>query len=175
MRITPEERDDLALLGARWCPKCRRARLFKLFGKNAGTTDGLQSRCKECKNVVQREKYAANPEYAEVRRERASQRYRDNPECGDQWNLDNAERLAEMYNLIDEEGRDVKWDSRRAVKYAVLAGWLPHISECACEHCGEQARDRHHFSYAPGQRIDGTAPLCRGCHVKWHKNHGEVA
>lgn len=56
--------------------------------------------------------------------------------------------------------------ARSAVRQAVLAGELPHISTQECVKCGKQAQEWHHTKdYAPDNWLE-VEPMCRSCHRK---------
>lgn len=56
------------------------------------------------------------------------------------------------------------------VAYAVQRGDLTHISKQTCLYCGEQAEHYHHDSYDPENWLN-VVPLCRKCHLEYHKNN----
>ncbi|MCA9732652.1 hypothetical protein KC799_11015 [candidate division KSB1 bacterium] len=56
--------------------------------------------------------------------------------------------------------------ARSAVRQAVLAGELQHVSTQDCVKCGKQAQEWHHTKgYAPKNWLD-VEPICRSCHRK---------
>lgn len=55
----------------------------------------------------------------------------------------------------------------KAIERRITRGkMLPAICY-PCSRCGKQARDYHHPSYLPEDRLN-VVPLCRSCHVKVH-------
>lgn len=57
--------------------------------------------------------------------------------------------------------------AQMAVNDAVNNGALPHQSSLKCHGCNKQARDYHHASYHPNDRLC-VVPLCRSCHRRVH-------
>lgn len=54
----------------------------------------------------------------------------------------------------------------QAVRRAVQVGRLPHVRTLTCVHCGEPAREYHHYlGHAKEHRLD-VVPLCIPCHKR---------
>lgn len=119
------------------CSRCEKRRPFTEFGVMSAGTDGHQAWCKVCMNAYNRG-YNQTEKGKEVQK-RSNEKYRE-----------------------DELHR---WEHKahNAVRTAVKAGVLPHISERICEDCGEQAQIYHHESYEEARWLEVT-PLCHSCH-----------
>jgi hypothetical protein len=60
------------------CPKCKRVLGFSSFNR-ANRRDGYQTYCRECHNLMQREKYSSDPESKLKRQIRERKRNTKNP------------------------------------------------------------------------------------------------
>lgn len=137
-------KDAEADLGKK-CSKCGEWKPFAEFSAHHNTTDGHQYYCKLCAGDYAR---AYAPGYQQTEAGKATRK-----------------RSNEKYRA----GESYRWrqKAREAVRAAVKAGDLPHISERVCEDCGEQAQIHHHDSYKEARWLD-VRPLCGVHHKEWH-------
>jgi hypothetical protein len=141
------------------CSRCAEVKPLSGFGRKRAARDGLQSHCKECQSIENRQRYAMN---AEDRRERRRSYYQENAEAqrearrnyhqehreeeneasrgrAAQWRLANPGRAREAVRRSYEANRDKYLGRmrRRAAQRKALV--LAHYGEeCAC--CGTTAR-----------------------------------
>lgn len=82
------------------------------FSKNGNCKYGLNARCKECRSLIRRERYANNPEYREEAKSRAREWVENNSE--------KAKRTSELYRDKHRQealDRIMKWREENPEKY----------------------------------------------------------
>ena len=82
-----------------------------------------------------------------------------------------------------EKGKDAKkrYNARhpnqikaeKAVSNAIRSGKLPRPDTLQCMNCFRDAKQYHHPSYAPEDRLK-VFPVCVGCHIKCHKHSSKA-
>lgn len=61
----------------KYCPGCEQEKLVSQFAKKSSAKDGLQARCKECRNAYCRQHYASNKSYYLTKNQRRRAELRD--------------------------------------------------------------------------------------------------
>ena len=131
------------------CAKCEKAKAVGEFGANRNNKDGLQKKCKQCRQEYNRSDAgkASNrrrvARYARTAKGKASRKRHD-------------ARYKAKYP-----------DKRKAVRvtnYAIETGRIPRPDTLVCS-CGKQAKEYHHPDYK--KPLD-VIPLCLKCHQDLH-------
>lgn len=163
------------------CNKCGRTMPLtpEYFNRNRAQKSGYTSICKSCikkyrdENPEKTKLVTArwNKEHPEKMREYAAKFESKHPGARKEKSkkyYDNHRREEYERFLRDCEKFPEKRAARKAVTYAVATGVLPRVSTLNCAHCGNQAHNYHHSSYAQKDWLD-VIPLCVKCHRKVHR------
>lgn len=183
--------------GEKPCPRCRIAKPFSEFSKDASHGDGLRSSCKDCCNSANRKRYAEDDAYREkvlkhciewqkanketVNKKNADWRKR-NPEktqaSRDAWDAANPERFREYRRLKNQRA-----SARRRIRMAEAvviaftqaqfeARWAYYAGKCWI--CGGEATEADHvkpIAKGGSHMLCNIRPACRSCNAcksdKW--------
>jgi hypothetical protein len=139
---------------AKRCPKCGETKSVGEFYRDSREKDGLQSRCKPCKKVENRDWRRANPERVKATDKR--------------WKKENAEQLERHVKRYRQRFPE-KVRARHKVRNAVRDGRLTKPDRC--EDCGRSSSTRelhaHHDDYSKPMEVRW---LCPSCHGKEHRS-----
>lgn len=139
------------------CTKCGTCQPVSEFQPNKRYRDGYLSWCKTCMAQYQRRWARENTDKCREINERHK---RNHPEQFSAYH--------ERYCANNPDKRNAK----NAVMHAVAKGTLPRVTARLCVVCGEQAKNYHHWSYAPEHWLD-VIPVCVRCHKMIHT--GEIS
>ena len=174
------------------CSLCNVEKPLSCFGSDKRRNDGLKARCRACYTAVARHRYQEEEEYrqrilANSRKYKRSARgketvlaysrtdkakayrasYRKSPRGKEAQRRSSARKYAKLRR--DPKAK-AQLAARRAVKYAVDTGKLPHISTQSCQDCNATAvHYHHHLGYERTRRLD-VLPLCDSCHKHRHSS-----
>ena len=165
---------------AKICSKCNIEKPIDMFrptshGRGIG---GKRADCRacECKRSVKYSKTANGKEkirdWLQTDKGREKQ-YRDNHSPTGRartkryWQTAKAREGQKQRDHERRETRPEVIAAYNAIKKAVRDGVMPTISTKLCQHCNEQARHYHHWSYEQEHQLD-VIPLCASCHKVLH-------
>lgn len=94
--ITSEDLECLINLGLKWCPKCKSVKKVEEFSKSKSATYGLDSACKECRNMYARERRLDFPDKVkEIRRTSRNKHAEESRRKKKEWALKNKDHIRE--------------------------------------------------------------------------------
>jgi len=155
------------MIATKQCPKCKKVKLLRAFGKNRSRQDGYAYACKICANGYRRRRYAAS---GKVRGKRAA--------LSKQWEKKNQERRRSRGR---QYAKTTRWARKKEAHVFIVA----YKAGRCCKECGSRhALCFHHIgqkNYEISRMVERGRTLaairteiglcvllCRVCHAKIH-------
>jgi hypothetical protein len=150
--LTHVQRQELAALNQRYCPKCKSEKPMGAFGRATNRPGNVDSYCRACRNASGRAKYAADPKTGRAKSRASYYRYQG-------WGRD--ANACSAHSAVAHAAHEAV---HRALKRGVL------VRPDACSLCDgeEYAIHAHHDDYT---RALDVIWLCAPCHKLCHALH----
>jgi len=179
------------------CSQCNRTKSLDKFNKDRQKRDSLSSACKQCLNnraryrynncggVEKKQQYQQTDIYKKNHKraylkwyktkgkewcKKYERAYTNTPK-GKQVNHNRCKKWRTTYGSQYYKSKYKKnpnqFKAYYAVKIAIKKGILTPLKNLKCQNCNEQAKQYHHQSYEPNQRLI-VIPLCVLCHKVIH-------
>lgn len=158
----------------RQCTKCeewKEENTDNFYGNSRG---GLMTECKICFTTRERNKYQADKQTRDRKRNWAK-----NKRDKDKHSEYNKEYTKTIKGKEVQKNSKTKYRrkypekirAKNLVHYYVRQGKIPHVSTQFCK-CGKPSTDYHHPDYSKPLEI---VPLCRKHHLELHKVKGQLS
>ena len=130
------------------CSKCGKEKSLFEFSRDRSKKDGRRSQCKQCYREYSTSKKGKRAHH------KANHKY---------FRSQKGKTVRKRYRAKDKRATQDR--ANYLVWLEIRTHRMQPASECACEHCRNQAQEYHHSDYSKPLSV---IPLCQECHVKVH-------